>query len=131
MGCLHPGEHGVLGSLETPCWVRWWPVPRGTHHGAHHPADVHGVIAAGAIPVLVPQEFGVCVQQLEADGQDVVLELVQRGKKRGVRSPRCTGALPPRSPLPGSPQCPCRWGCWAHGGVTHPQGPLPEQAPTE
>lgn len=50
-GCLHPRE----------CAAR-------THHGAHHPANVHGVIAARAIPVLVPQVFGVYVQHVEADG---------------------------------------------------------------
>lgn len=67
-----------MASLGGPCW----PKPRGTHHGAHHPADVDRVVAAGAVPVLVPQELGVCVQQVEADGQDVFFKLVQReGRK--------------------------------------------------
>lgn len=123
---MHPRGHEVLGRLGTPCRVSWRPEPHGTHHGAHHPANVHGVVAAGAIPVLVPQEFGVCVQQLEADGQDVVLELVQRGEKRCVRSPQCMGALPPPSFLPGSPRCPCKQSCWAHGGHGPPS---PSQRP--
>lgn len=72
----------------------------GTHHGAHHPANVHGVIAAGAVPVLIPQVFGVHVQHAEADGQDVILELVESREKRLCEV--LTVALPPLSPLSGS-----------------------------
>lgn len=76
------------------------PAAPWTHHGAHHPANVHGVIAAGAVPVLVPQVFGVYVQHVEADGQDVILKLVERREKRLCEIP--TGALPPLSFLSGS-----------------------------
>lgn len=92
-----------------------------THHGAHHPADVRRVIAAGAIPVLVPQVFGIYVQHVEANGQDVILELVESREER-------LSEVPPLSSLSGSLRWPCQQNCWVQG-VTPPQGPLPGQHP--
>lgn len=88
-GVFSPGNGGCWGQAAAQ-----------THHGAHHPANVHGVIAAGAVPVLVPQVFGVYVQHLEADGQDFILKLVGSREKRLGEVP--TGALPPLSSLSGS-----------------------------
>lgn len=60
----------------------WFAEPRSTHHGAHHPANINRVIATGAVQVLVPQEFGVDVQHLEADGQDLIFKLVREREGR-------------------------------------------------
>lgn len=54
----------------------WSAEPCSTHHGAHHPANINRVIAMRAVQVLILQEFGVDVQHLEADGQDLIFKLV-------------------------------------------------------
>lgn len=97
--------HSCSWGVFAPQGAMWGagdtlPAAARTHHGAHHPADVHGVVAAGAVPVLVPQVFGVDVQHVEADGQDVILELVENREKRLCEVP--TGALLPPSSLSGS-----------------------------
>lgn len=54
-----------------------WVLPL-THHAAHHSAHVDGVAAAGAVTATVFQEFGVDVQEHQADVQDPVFKLCQR-----------------------------------------------------
>lgn len=79
-------EEHAEGLCVTGAAEGWSAEPCCTHHGAHHPANVNGVIAMRAVQVLIPQEFGVDVQHLEADGQDLIFKLVQereRGENTG------------------------------------------------
>lgn len=52
---------------------------RAPHHGADNSGDVDGVMASGHISGWVIQETGASVKNGEADVQDILFKLPQRG----------------------------------------------------